>query len=116
MKEASLTPDDWMARGYRRFELKNSPFNKMADFLLQKLFDDEFGKRYYLSVYVYDRAKYQPDNPVRWGFLSSVQFTIQGTSMFSNVEMSSMESIDEVERHYEKLWEYFGKQYYEEYE
>ena len=53
-----MTPDDWIAAGYKRYEVRNKQTNKLADFLLQKRFDDDVGKKYFITVYCYDRTKY----------------------------------------------------------
>lgn len=111
----NLTPEDWITKGYRKH---NQKLNH-ADFLVQKLIDDEVGKRYYITVYVYDRSLYPHNIPnlPRWGYMADVQFRHPDGS-FTNVQYNSFETIDQVEKHFDKIWAFFGKdaEYYDEYE
>ena len=50
-----LVPEDWIAKGYKQFK---STIKPLADFGLQKRFDDENGKRYFITVWVYDNSAY----------------------------------------------------------
>ena len=113
--------DDWIAAGYKRFELDNSPINKLADFGLPKLFRDDTGKRYYITVYVYDRTCYPgyPWNdamPEQYGFMPTAQFHVgeEGSyeQPFFNIEMNGRFTITEAEEWFAKIWELFGKPYY----
>jgi len=109
--------DDWIAAGYKRFELNESPLNKSADFGLQKLFRDDIGKRYYITVYVYDRTRYpgypwHDAIPEPYGFMPTAQFHIKEESAFFNVEMNGKIDIAEMEVWFEGLWNLFGKPYY----
>ena len=109
----NLAPEAWMNQGYRKFSQKL----KLADFILQKVVSDEIGKRYYITVYVYDWLKY-PTNihrGKRWGYMADVQFCFEDGS-FTNVEYSSFTSIEQVEKHFDSLWNFFGKVYSEEYD
>ena len=78
----TLTPEDWEAQGYKRFK---STIKPNVAFGLQKRFDDEIGKKYFITIWVYD---YEDDyhkrfmNLSRWkdqfsryGFQPDVQFT-----------------------------------------
>ena len=111
----SLTPEDWIAKGYRKHDQKL----KSADFLLQKLIDDEVGKRYYITVYVYDRSTYPHNIPnlPRWGYMPEVQFRYQDGS-FANIDYNSFNTIEQTEKYFERLWIFFGKEveYYDEYD
>lgn len=112
--------DDWLSAGYKRFEFsKEGDIFKSADFGLQKLFRDDTGKRYYITVYVYDRTRYPgyPWNealPAPYGFMPTAQFNlILGEHrVFFNVEMNGKIDIAEMEVWYELLWEMYGKPYY----
>ena len=42
----TLTPEDWIAQGYKKF---TSTLRPLAAYGLQKRFDDEVGKRYLYS-------------------------------------------------------------------
>jgi hypothetical protein len=115
-----LTEQIFLDAGYRRYSVSESARNayKMADFLLQKRFDDEYGKRYYISVYAYDWRKHRgvhinlPD----FSFAPDVQFRESEFSKCTfDISMITDESttVEQIEDHYEKLWNFFGKPYYE---
>lgn len=118
-------PSEWESHGYKYHKLRNEneqqrSMNKLADFLLQKLISDEHGKKYYITVFCYDRKKY-PTYGIKlseYGYMPTVQFYIQKehTGPFFNVEMNNIRSITEVEEYFEKLWNLFGCVYYELYE
>lgn len=124
MSEVSISLEEWTDRGYRRYEVSDNAreINKLADFMLQKRFDDERGKKYYVTVYCYDREKYPPharehvkDLP-RYGFMPTVHFSLREDRPFFNIEMSGIRSIDEVESYFEKFWELLKNPYYELFE
>ena len=49
-----LTIQNWLDAGYKKYyggHLNN------ADFLLQKRFDDEVGKKYFIDIWVYEHSK-----------------------------------------------------------
>ena len=107
---------DWLSAGYKRFELRK-PLTKSADFGLQKLFRDDTGKRYYITVYVYDRTRYpgypwQDAFPEPYGFMPTAQFNLVEHEAFFNVEMNGKIDIAEMEVWFELLWERFGNPYY----
>lgn len=109
--------EDFESAGYKRFALRT--FTKNADFGLQKLFRDDDGKRYYITIYVYDRTLYpgypwQESTPSPFGFMPTAQFVI-GQAFFG-VEMSGEFSVEECESWFDKLWVTFGRPYYERYD
>lgn len=112
---------EWIDRGYRRYEVPENSreFNKLADFILQKRFDDEVGKKYYITVYCYDRSKY-PDHALehvkdlpRYGYMPTVHLALRDNQPFFGIEMNGITSIDEVESYMEKFWLMLNKPYYE---
>ena len=110
---------EWLSAGYKRFELHDKSLNKLADFGLQKLFRDDTGKRYYITVYAYDRSRYpgypwEDALPEPYGFMPTAQFnlTLGEHRVFFNVEMNGKIDIAEMEVWFELLWEMFGKPYY----
>lgn len=121
-----ITLDDWLTAGYKRFALTDNPLNKHADFGLQKLFSDDIGKRYYITVYVYDRSHYpgypwEESEPEPHGFMPTAQFHVGKTDdnsryPFFNLEMNGTFTIAECEAWFNKAWEMFGKPYYSEWE
>ena len=105
-----LTPEDWEAKGYKRFE---STFKPNAAFGLQKRFDDEIGKKYFITIWVYDHEdEYHrqfmglpqwKDQFSRYGFQPDVQFTYSDIPFdislhFSNSDKWGVTPIEYVER------------------
>lgn len=111
-----MIPEDWIKSGYRRFELCDNLLNKSADFGLQKRFDDEKGKRYFITVYVYDWEKYPQHIGERFGFMPTVNFALGNDKPFYDISMNGTFDIAECETKMERLWIHFGKPYYELFE
>lgn len=116
--------DDWITAGYKQFDIGESSIHNSADFGLQKLFSDEIGKRYYITVYVYDRSRYpgypwNESEPQQYGFMPTSHFRLGGYEdyryPFFNLEMNGTFTISECEDWFNKAWEMFGKPYYEKY-
>lgn len=105
---------DWTDAGYKMFDVKVSYINRNADFGLQKCISDDKGKKYYITVYVYDREKYSGDYNVvdRYGFMPTVHFDLRDNQPFFNVDMNGNFTINECELWFEGLFEFFGKPYY----
>ena len=116
-----LTVEDWTSRGYKRYEVSDQSreVNKLADFLLQKRFDDEKGKKYFITVYCYDRKRY-PDYMKGYlpeiGFMPTSNMNLGEKRPFFNIEMNAIESVAQVESFYEMFWQVLGRPYYEEFE
>ena len=113
-----LTVEDWLKRGYRRFELsgKNIEINRRADFMVQRKVYDEEGVRYFITVYCYDRKKYPSEysfNLSEFGFMTTVNFSLGDDKPFFTIEMNAFKTIDEVEEHFDIFWCSLGKPYYE---
>ena len=119
-----MTPDDWIAAGYKRYEVRNKQMNKLADFLLQKRFDDDVGKKYFITVYCYDRTKY-PEPHVRFfkdkpiAYTPTAQFVLDDNLPHFNIEMNAVETlpggIRAIEDWFEVFWKVFRQPYYEKY-
>lgn len=108
-----MIPEDWTEAGYHRWETYRSQVHRLADFGLQKRFDDENGVRYFITVYVYDRSEYPyHDESNRWGFMPTVQFLLGDGLPFYNIDINGTFDINLVEREVERLWTYFNKPYY----
>lgn len=111
----NLTPEDWEAVGYTRF---NQGRSNSADFGLQKCVRDEQGKKYYLTVWAYDNRKYQQQHPdiTDWSFAPALQFN-QGveSSITTNIELilGTDDTIEKIEAYIENLWILMGSHYYE---
>ena len=112
-----LEPQDWIDAGYTKHNA-NRTLDKEADYLLQKLFKDDKGKRYYLSIYVYENfskvyfAKY-PMLP-RYSYMPDVQFLRENSFGF-NLQLILPENagITEIEQQIELMWKAVGEPYYE---
>lgn len=110
-----LTIQNWIDVGYKQHN-QQTPNN--SDFLLQKCIRDENGKKYFINVWVYEH--YNKDyfsrvpvmHPV--GFSPEVQFRKEG-DITTNIDLILNEdsTILEVERHFEGLWFFLGRPYYE---
>lgn len=115
-----LTYESLIKGGYKPFKQDNlKEFTK--DFL-QKCITDGLGKRYYITLAVYENSKYitKGMSLPEFSFSPDVQFTTPAGTTF-NVEMltSATDSVESVERFFEKLWcalecTYYEKYYYEE--
>jgi len=109
----AITEQDFIDAGYKRFVTKN----KGADFGLQKLISDKQGKKYYLTVYAYDFRKYEAGRDI--SFMPDIQFRIEKHSddeYFFTINMGGNLSVERIESECEKLWEHFGRPYYEEWD
>jgi hypothetical protein len=109
MSDKDLTPEDWMARGYKRFD---GDYLKNASFLLQKRITDDIGTKYFINVYAYDWKNFTAVKK-DWGFQPEIQLTA-GENRDKTVIVSLIGfDIDGVEEHFENLWIIYGKPYYE---
>ena len=111
---------DWISSGYKRYEVPewNREINKLADFLLQKRVDDERGKKYFITVYCYDRSRYPGYMQVHMpeiGFMPTANFNLGDDKPFFNVEINAINSVDQTEEYMERFWELLGRPYYEEF-
>jgi hypothetical protein len=108
-----LTTQNWIDAGYRKF---NHVYN--GDYGLQKLIKDEIGKRYFITVYVYEWFKYPNFAGTRKvSFAPTVQFCFD-IKPTVNIDLIINENtlIEEVEDVFNGYWEFNGKPYYEYYE
>lgn len=119
----TITIENWIEAGYRKHSA--GIIDKHAAFILQKRFDDEVGKKYFITVYVYDRDLY-PDHMKehighipRFAFMPTAHFSLHDNKPFFNIEMNGIETsemtVTEVEEYFERFWNFFEKPYYEEF-
>lgn len=109
-----LTVKDFTDNGYKQFSNSNKAFNN-SDFGLQKRIDDEVGKRYFITVWVYDWSKYpQHNQPNKLSFAPDVQLRLQN-DMHINVQMllNQDSTVQDIESFYHEMWEKMNCQYYE---
>ncbi len=112
-----LTVEQFLENGYKRFENKGKQVSS-ADFGLQKRIEDDIGKKYFITVWVYDWTKYPWYNhPKKLSFAPDVQLQLQ-SGMHVNMEMllNDDSTIEEIEAFFEKAWVEFDCQYYEKWD
>jgi hypothetical protein len=96
-----MNSQDFLAAGYK--EYKETGFRK-AEFLLQKRIYDVIGTKYFLNIYAYDlEGKEVLD--------SEVQFT-KNLKLYC-IAVSSFQSVEEIEKIFEDLWERMSFDYQE---
>ena len=110
-----LKPEDFIAKGYRKFEL--STFQKqqtLADYVLCKTIDDERGKKYTIAVYVYEhyKQKYYKQEMQAYGYQPDVQFR-EGKHPTINTQLilDKESTIQEIEDTFEALFVASGAEY-----
>jgi len=101
-----MNPTDWLNAGYKRYEIPaNSVMYNLVDFILQKSIKD-----YCITVYVYDRSKYQ-DYPEayteQYGFMPTAHYSLGEDAPFFEVTMNGTFTVEECETGFEKLWNAF---------
>lgn len=114
-----ITVDDWYAAGYKRWETREEQIHKLANFGLQKRFDDSVGKKYFITVYVYDNKRFKEYNQTLddFGFMPVVQFC---EGIYPTVEIKIFEeedqTIEKIETLVEHLWLALNKPYEEKWD
>jgi hypothetical protein len=108
-----LTVDDFIKAGYKRFD--SDGWND-SDFGLQKLFSDEKGKKYFITLWVYDFSKYKKvtsENKIR--FSPDVQFTMDNGDrrVTINLHINDDDTVEYIEKFYEDMWYSFKSDYYQ---
>lgn len=112
-----LTVEDFLEAGYKRFE---QTYNS-ADYGLQKCIRDDKGKKYYITVFVYEHFKNEyfksVPNMQRFSFSPNVQYKEKDengiTTDVSLIVDYSNTSIKAIEDRFEMLWKalYYGEYY-----
>lgn len=108
MTERELTPEDFIQAGYKKFK---DSFKTYAEFGLQKKVTDVEGVLYFITLYAYNFEAFPQANK-KWSFETDVQFRPEEGSV--NIRLQ-VEDIQVAEARIRKMWEFFGKQYYEKY-
>lgn len=106
-----LTNNDLIAAGYKPFTQRN--LKEFTNSFYQKRFDDENGKKYFITVAEYDNSKYLKEyiNLSEFSYEADCQFVSNGVTF--NVDMLNPESIQQMEEFFEKMWYNLGCEYYE---
>lgn len=114
-----LTLQDWLAADYKRHDQTT---HNLSDFLLQKRFDDELGKKYFINAWVYEHfnKEYYRVNPhmSEVSFSPEVQFRRdEENKPTMDVSLICYESttIAEIEQQVECLWLFLEKPYYKKF-
>jgi len=114
-----LTVQDWINQGYKKF---TSAHKEYADYGLQKLIKDEIGKKYHITVWVYENSNkgYFREGMQEVSFAPDVQFRIHKEDEelpTVNMEfiLNNSSTIQEVQEMIEGYWLSSGKPYYEVY-
>ncbi len=108
----TITRESLLAAGYKAFTQKN--LKSYTESFYQKRFDDERGKRYFITIAEYDNRQYQdhisslPD----FSYSPEAQFTEANGTTF-NVEMLWPKSVKEMEDFFESLWLAMSCEHYE---
>ncbi|MHC5779695.1 hypothetical protein [Nostoc sp.] len=88
-----MNSQDFLTAGYRQY--KETGF-RAAEFLLQKRICDVNGTKYFINIYLYDLKGEEV-------FDSEVRFT-KNLKLYS-ITVSSFQSVEEIEKIFEDLWE-----------
>ena len=112
-----LKPADFIKAGYRKYPIGSfDRSTTLADFSLQKRIDDDKGKKYFITIYVYDYVKSNHAGKMQkdWGFAPKSQFC-RGKHPTIDTELivDTNTSIEEIEATFEALFTASGAEYYE---
>jgi len=112
-----LKEEDFLLNGYERYD-NSGEHIKLASYLLQRRIRDEIGKKYYITVYVYDYSLYNHPHLKGLGFMPEVQFREDGVCPTIDVTFHDDESttLESMEAFFESLWVHLGKPYVDRYE
>jgi predicted hydrocarbon binding protein len=88
-----MNSQDFLAAGYRQY--KETSF-RHAEFLLQKRIYDVIGTKYFINIYLYDLQGEEV-------FDSETQFT-KNLKLYC-IAVSRFQSVEEIEKIFEDLWE-----------
>ena len=94
--------EDFIASGYIKYN--QTGFRENAELLLQKRIYDVIGTKYFINTYFY---KFPESKEV---FDAEVQFTKKGCTY--NIHLMDFDSIGELEKCFEELWEEMCFDYY----
>lgn len=112
-----LQESDFLLNGYKRYDGGSSSL-KSADYLLQKCIRDDNGKKYYITVYVYDYTRYNHPHLTGLGYMPDVQFREDGVCPTVDITYHDDKdtTLESLEAFYESMWDHLGKPYCDRYE
>jgi hypothetical protein len=111
-----LQEADFLLNGYKRFDGGSAQL-KFANYLLQRCVRDDVGKKYYITVYVYDYSQYNHPHLKGLSFMPEVQFREEGVCPTIDVTYHDDESttLESLEAFFDSMWAHLGKPYDERY-
>ena len=104
-----ITKEQLIAAGYKPFKQKG--IKEYTESFYQKRFDDDKGKKYFITLSEYDYRTYH-QVPYDFSYEPDVQFETHGVTF--NATMLSPESVEQMEIFFENMWYNLGCDYYEE--
>ena len=104
-----ITKEQLIAAGYKPFMQRN--IKEYTESFYQKRFDDDKGKKYFITIAEYDFISY-PQVPYDFIYQPEGQFTSNGVTF--DVTMLGPETVEQMEQFFEKMWYNLGCDYYEE--
>lgn len=109
-----LTKEALLAAGYRPFKQKN--IREFTDQFYQKRFDNDQGKKYFITVAEYDNRKYHDRMPTLPDFSYSPDTQFNSNGVTFEIEMLTPESVEQMEAFFERMWVDMKCDYYEEWD
>lgn len=100
-----ITREKLIAAGYKHFN--QSHIKEYTDSFLQKRFDDEYGKRYFITIVEYNHGV------DKLYYIPFTEFESHGTTF--DIEMYNPGSVEQMEKFFENIWFKMDCNYYEEF-
>lgn len=105
---------DFLDAGYRKFTQNN--LKTYTNEFLQKRFDNSIGKKYFITVGIYDNRKYVDQFKVDpFSFEPESQFESNGVTFNITMLSSSSTTIKKIEDFFESTWQKMNCEYYEKF-
>ena len=111
-----LTIESLLAAGYKAYGKSGAARFKNADDLYQKCIRDDKGKKYYITIYMYDwRETVLPYRKIN--FMPEVQFR-DPSDKCPTIDVTYFDdkntTVESLESFFDSLWVWHGSNYYEE--
>jgi len=112
-----LQESDFLLNGYKRFDGSSAAL-KHADYLLQRCIRDDKGKKYYITVYVYNYDACNHPHLKGLSFMPEVQFREDGVCPTVDITYHDdrYTTLEMLENFFESLWVHLGRPYDERYD
>lgn len=105
-----LTKQDLLEAGYKPFKSKVKLYTDQG---YQKRFDDEKGKRYFITVWEYDNREFQDRAPALPDFSYAPDSQFDSNGVTFDVNMIGADSVEHMEAFFERTWSSMDCDYYE---